>query len=244
MSRSFPVSQSNLVNQLKLSLKVPEVVEAFVARSIISSAAVQANIQVEATELQEAADAFRLKNNLTTAAETLAWLQKYRLSVDDFEDLIYARLLAAKLAIHLFESQVESFYLEHRSEYVKVVLYEVVLPNEDLAIELFYALQEQETTFDEVVRNYASDVRSRRRRGYRGVLRRAELPPELAEPVFAAEPPQVLQPVALRDQFHLLFVEERIEPELDESMRQKITQQLFSRWVRDQLTRAEIRYEF
>jgi parvulin-like peptidyl-prolyl isomerase len=153
-------------------------------------------------------------------------------------------LLAAKLARHLFSDRVEAYYRSHRAESVQVVLYEVVLDNVDMAIELFYALQAQEVTFDEVAKRYSMEVRSRRQRGYRGVLHPADLPSELAEAVFAASAPEVLRPIELKGNVHLLYVEERIEPVLDESMREGILTELFSNWLKEQVAQAEIRYEF
>ncbi len=244
MSQSFSIAPADLIQQLKLSLQVPEVVQAFARRSIIATRAEQLGIHIEATELQTEADAFRLNHELTTAAETLSWLQKHQLSVDDFEDLIYADLLAIKLAQQLFGAQIEPYFLEHQAEYVKVSLYEIVLADGDLAIELFYTLQEQELPFEEVVRRYATDERSRQRRGYRGMICPAELPPKLAEAVFAVQPPQILQPIQLGTQFHLMLVEERIEPELDETMQKRILHDLFSGWLQEQIAISEVQYEF
>jgi parvulin-like peptidyl-prolyl isomerase len=244
MAKTFPISQTDLIQQLKLALKIPATVEKLMIRSVVSSHAAQAGITVEATELQEAADTFRLNNSLTTAVETLTWLQKYRLSVDDFEDLIYANLLAAKLARHLFSDLVSTYYQARQSEFVQVVLYEVILDNADMAIELFYALQAQEVTFDEVAKRYSMDARSRRQRGYRGVVCPADLPTELATAVFAANAPEVLRPIVLNGNAHLLYVDERIEPILDESMRERILTELFSTWLKEQVAQADIRYEF
>jgi len=44
-------------------------------------------------------------------------------------------------------------FVEHQLDYAQIVMYEVVLDDEDLAMELFYALQEGEISFPEVAIN-------------------------------------------------------------------------------------------
>lgn len=75
------------------------------------------------------------------------------------------------------------------------MIYEAVLDDEDLALELFYAIQEGEINFQEVARQYIQDTELRRCRGYRGIRYRKDLKPEIAAAIFAATPPQILKPI-------------------------------------------------
>jgi len=43
-----------------------------------------------------------------------------------------------------------TLFAEHQLDYTQVVMYEVVLDDEDLAMELFYSLQEGETSFPQL----------------------------------------------------------------------------------------------
>jgi hypothetical protein len=47
-------------------------------------------------------------------------------------------------------------------------MYEIVLDDEDLAMELFYGIQEGEMSFYEVAHQYIQDMELRRKGGYRG----------------------------------------------------------------------------
>ena len=53
-------------------------------------------------------------------------------------------------------------------------MYEVVLDDFDLAMELFYALVEGEMSFHEIAHQYIQDTELRRKGGYRGILKRAD----------------------------------------------------------------------
>jgi len=240
MSKLLSVSPEEIIYQLKISCQIPSVLEGSATRKIIASEAQKIGIKVELEELQQAADNLRLINNLRRADETLAWLQKHCLSVDEFEEVAHISVLSSKLAQHLFADKVEPFFVEHQLDYAQVVMYEVVLDDEDLAMELFYAIAEGETSFPEVAHQYIQDTELRRSGGYRGILNRKNLKPEISAAVFAATPPQILKPIVTSSGAHLIMVEELIQPKLDDTVRNKILSDLFSAWLKQELEQAEM----
>ncbi|MCG9890952.1 MAG: peptidylprolyl isomerase [Thermosynechococcaceae cyanobacterium MS004] len=229
-----PIASDEILQQLKITCQLPTVVQAVLERRIIVQAAHAAKISVEPAELQQAADSFRLKYNLSSAKETLTWLQKNMLSIDDLEALVNHTILSTKLANHLFQDKVELYFAERQVDYTQAALYEIVLSNQDLAIELFYAIQEQEITFTEVARQYPQDPEHLRRGGYCGLLARKDMKPEISAAVFAATPPQVLKPIPIGKQVHLIWVEEIISSILDDTLSQKIVSELFADWLHQQ----------
>jgi parvulin-like peptidyl-prolyl isomerase len=134
--------------------------------------------------------------------------------------------------------------VEHQLDYAGAVIYEVVLDDEDLAMELFYALQEREMNFFEIAQQYIQDTELRRRGGYRGVVRRKEIKPEISAAVFAAKPPQVLKPIVGAKGVYLIWVEEVIKPQLDEKLGYQILSDLFGLWVKQQVEEVEILTNF
>jgi parvulin-like peptidyl-prolyl isomerase len=67
-------------------------------------------------------------------------------------------------------------------------------------------------SFHEVAYQYIQDTSLRRSRGYRGIVRRKDLKPEISAAVFAAKPPQLLKPIVTSSGVHLILVEEIIQP--------------------------------
>lgn len=122
----------------------------------------------------------------------------------------------------------------------EVVTYEVILDDEDLALELFYAIQEGEINFQEVARQYIQNTELRRSGGYRGRRHRKDFKPEIVAAVFAATSPQILKPIVTPKGVHLIWVEEIIQPQLDEKLRVKILADLFSAWLKQQIEQVEI----
>ncbi|MDZ8106224.1 MAG: peptidylprolyl isomerase [Nostoc sp. DedQUE12a] len=237
---NITVSLEEIIHQIKLACQIPSTIEDVVHRKIILSTAEEIGIKVEPQELQQAADNFRLINKLWNSTNTWSWLQKHCLSLDEFEELVHIRVLSSKLAQHLFAHKVEPFFVENQLNYAQIVMYEVVFDDEDLATELFYAIQEGEMNFHEVAHQYIQDIELRRSGGYRGKLSRLNLKPEISTAVFAATPPQLLAPIVTSKGIHLIFVEEIIQPKLTQLLRQKILSDLFLEWLNKQTNETNI----
>ncbi|MDJ0619348.1 MAG: peptidylprolyl isomerase [Calothrix sp. MO_192.B10] len=240
MLPAITINTEDIFHQIKLSCQIPEIIEGIVSRKIIAATAADTGISLETEELQKAADQFRLINKLQSADETWSWLQKYSMSLDDFEELVHTNLLCDKLVQHLFADKVEPYFFEHQLNYAGAVIYEVVLDDEELAMELFYALTEGETSFYEIAHQYVQDNELRRSGGYRGIVNRQDLKPEISAAVFAAKTPQIFKPIVTAKGVHLILVEEIIQPELDDKLRSQIMSDLFTKWLKEQITQIEI----
>lgn len=239
MTESIVITSQDILNQIKLSCKLPETIEQIAASNIVKAVALENGIKVETEELQQAADNIRLANNLDNVAATWQWLEKNHLSLDDFEEITHTSLLFGKLAAYLFENKVDEYFFAHQLDYARVIMYEVILENEDLAIELFYAVKEGEISFYEVAHQYIEDIELRRSCGYRGVVRRQDLLPEISAAIFAVKPPHLLKPIFTSRGIYLILVEEIIQPELDAQLRQQIVAYLFSEWLKKQTQQVQ-----
>ncbi|MDD1415298.1 peptidylprolyl isomerase [Dolichospermum sp. ST_con] len=240
MSNIVKVSNEDIIYHLKISCQIPGLLEAIASRQIITETAEKEGIAIEIAELQQSADSLRLVNNLVKAEDTWEWLRKHYLSLDNFEEIANLNLLSAKLAHHLFAEKVEPFFYAHQIDYSAAVTYEAVLDDEDLALELFYALKEGEISFQEIARQYIQNPEIRRAGGYQGIRKRSDFRPEIASAVFAANPPEILKPVITPKGVHIIVVEEIIAPELNEQVRIAILGDLFTNWLKEQINQLEI----
>ena len=240
MSQAITVSHADILHQAKLACQIPTLAEGIAIRKIITAAAAETGITIETAELQQAADRLRLINQLKSTDATWAWLQTHDLSLDEFEEMIYTNLLSGKLAQHLFADKVDAYFVEHQLDYTGAVMYEVLLEDRDLAMELFYSIQEQEVSFFEVAHQYIQEPGLRRAVGYRGIINRRDLKPELSAAVFAANPPQILKPILTAKGIHLILVEEIIQAQLDQDLHNKILAELFENWLKIKIKSAQI----
>lgn len=235
MSNDLTITPTDILHKQKLSCQIPDIIEAIATEKIIIQTAKELGITVTEAELQQEGDNLRLEKKLATAKETWGWLDKHHLSVKDFEELVYKKIIAKKLAEGLFAPQVEKFFHENQINYEAAVTYEVIFEERDAALELFYALEEGEITFAEIARLYIQEPELRRAGGYRGVRYRKDFRPEIVAPVFAANPPQILKPITTRQGTYLIWVEEIIQPQLDDELRQKIISDSFTFWLKNKI---------
>jgi hypothetical protein len=87
---------------------------------------------------------------------------------------------------------------------------------------------------------YIQNTELRRSGGYRGIVRRKELKPEISAAVFAARPPQILKPIVTSKGVHLIWVEELVQPSLDDKLRYQILSELFSAWIKQQIEQVAV----
>lgn len=231
MFEKVSILDQEIIRHLKISGQLPTILKDIQIQKIINKTAQIKEITLDKDELQQVADSFRLQNDLISAEATFNWLKKHQLSTEDFEHLIHRQALATKVSHILFAESAESYFYEHKLDYTKAVIYEIVLPKFDLALELFYGIQEHEFSFWDIAHQYIEDLELRRRGGYRGFLTRNDLKPEISPTVFAAQPPQILKPIMVDKQAHLIYVEEIIQPELNETIRHQIIDHLFQQWL-------------
>lgn len=231
MTEALPYSDREIIHQLKLSGQISVVLEGIAMRNAIVSAARSLALEVSEEELQLGADRIRSSSKLYRSSDTWTWLQQNRLTLDDFEEIISQTVLSNKLALHLFSGKVEAIFAERQIDYWQAVLYEVTLDNEDLALELYYAIAEGELSFYEMARRYSSDRELGRKVGYRGLVNRMELEAEVRAVVFAATPPQLLKPILSKKGTHLILLEEVVQPQLTPIIYQQILSELFLEWL-------------
>jgi len=98
-----------------------------------------------------------IQNKVEKICQSSSWLEKHSLSLDDYEEIVYENLIYGKLVAYLFADKVEPYFSENKLDYTSAVIYEIVLDDEDLAMELFYGIQEGKMSFYDVAHQYIQD---------------------------------------------------------------------------------------
>jgi parvulin-like peptidyl-prolyl isomerase len=231
MSEANDNFDREIVRYLKLSCQMPQVLREIKVRQLIEDTAQAKNITVEPADIQEASNVLRRQYNLLDSQTTRQWLQCQQLTLSDFEEMLHYNVLYHKLLWVLVGDSIEPYFYEHQLDYLGAIIYEIVLDNFNLAMELFYSIQEGEISFWDAAHQHITELELRRRGGYRGFVRRKHMKPQISAAVFAANPPQVLKPISINKQTHLIFVEEIVHPQLDETLEAEIADELFEQWL-------------
>jgi len=241
MFQTIDINSDEITSQVKLSCKLPEIMEEIVKRKLILEAAVELGITVNNNEIQQTADSIRLSHNFLTSEDTFVWLEKYALSIEDFERIAYYSLISQKLATYLFADKVKPYFLENKLIYTSILMYEIIVEDKDLADNLFDLIKEEKKSFFDLARKYIQDVDLRRQLGYKGIVKSTDLAPEFLAPLLEAKPPQILQPIYSAAGHHLILVDEIITPTLDDFLYNQILLDLFNHWLKQRVQLFKLR---
>jgi hypothetical protein len=233
---AFPQGVRLLLKKLHVKGRLAPLIREALADQVVQEQAREAGLGVTTEELQKAADSFRRRHGLHTAAATQAWLTECGLSVDDFESGLEEDLLAAKVRQHVTADEVDRHWQANQAGYERLRLALVMVGREELARELASQVREDGRELAEVVRVHELPL-------YRGERLRKELGGPLAEALAAAPVGELVGPVATPNGFTLAVVEERRPAELDRAMRQLVQKELFDAWLTERLQRASFTAE-
>jgi len=221
---------------LKKTISFKEVYQKVLYQKIINQAAQERSITVTEEEIQAEAERLRREKHLEKAADTLAWLEEEMITPNDWEAGIRDQLLSKKLAEHLYAEEVKKSFAQNRLAHEKILLYQIVVPFERVAQELFYQIEEQEISFYEAAHLYDIDEKRRHQCGYEGMLYRWSIKLDIAAAVFRAQPKEIVGPIPSDQGYHLVMVEELISATLTPEKYQEILNEMFNEWLKNELT--------
>ena len=230
------IEPNEVVSFLKKDIQLKEVCQKILYQRVINQASEERGITVTPEEIQAEANRLRYEKRLEKAADTLSWLADQLTTADDWETGMRDRLLSQKLAEYLFAKEAEKFFAQNRLDFDQILLYQIIVPYEKLAQELFYQVEEKEISFYEAAHLYDIDEKRRHQCGYEGKLYRWNLKPDIAAVVFSAQLGAVIGPVKTDQGYHLLIVEEFIPAELMSERHQEISDRMFKQWLDSELS--------
>ncbi|MBV6623617.1 MAG: peptidylprolyl isomerase [Rivularia sp. (in: Bacteria)] len=220
-----------IINFLKRDITLKEICTKILYQRIIEKTAQTKGINITTEEIEIEANRQRREKRLEKASDTIRWLEQHMLAPLDWEIGIRYRLLEQKLALALFGEEVEKFFMQNRSEFEQVILYQFVVSNEKLAQELYYQIEESEISFYEAARLHDINENRRYKCGYEGKVYRWAVTPEIAPLVFSTSPKQLVGPIKTDNGYHLFMVEDYIPAELTPQRYHDILHNMFQQWL-------------
>jgi hypothetical protein len=120
------VSVAEVVDYMRITGTFGPSLQDVVRRKISAEAATKMGHSVSDEELQSAADAFRLMNNLRSASDTEEWLKSTGISIEVFEDYLVTNILISKLKDALEEKADKQLFIESEpvNDTIKEMIYQ------------------------------------------------------------------------------------------------------------------------
>lgn len=233
---SQPLIEANqIIKQLRQELQFKQFCQKVLQKKVIDKAARERGLTVTPEEIQVVGDQLRREKRLEKAADTIAWLVDQMISVEDLEAGICDRLLAQKLAEHLFSKEVEKIFVQTKLQFDQIILYQIIVTNLQLAREIFYQIQEGEISFFDAAHLYDIDENRRHLCGCEGKVYRWSLKPDIAVAVFSAKPGEVIRPIETERGYNLFMVEKFLPAELTPERYQEILHNMFNEWLANEV---------
>jgi parvulin-like peptidyl-prolyl isomerase len=225
-----PATDEDIIAHLRQSYKIAEIAAQAEQDALILAVCEQLGITVTEEELQAKGDAFRMEYKLLGASETVAWLAKQRITVEDWSQGIRVSLLTQKLKEHLFGDAVDAHYMNNLDDYRRVALSQILVRDLTEALQIAQTLREDNPSFCALALQHSKGKQSKENGGFAGVRFMAELLPEIVKAITEVKEGEIIGPIQTKLGYHLLIVEKWFPPELNE-VREQVVDSLFQAWL-------------
>jgi glycosyltransferase involved in cell wall biosynthesis/parvulin-like peptidyl-prolyl isomerase len=177
---------------------------------------------------------FCAQNKLSSEDERQAWLQQQNLTETQFLDLATRNLRIEKFKKATWGSKLESHFRQLKPKLDQVVYSLIRVRDSALAQELYLRLLEDEQSFAELARQYSQGTEAQTG-GLIGPVSLSTPHPQLAHILALSQPGQILSPTNISDWWLIVRLEKFIPAQLDEPMQQRLLNELFAAWLKEQL---------
>lgn len=202
-------------------------------REIVIDRAI-AEITCTPEEVTIAQERFCQHHQLLADAEIQAWLADHYLTVGDFETLVTRQDRIEKFKRIQWEHQLESYFLQ-RKRYFDRAIYSLIRTQDwQIAQEVYFRIEAKEQSFAELAQEFSQGAEAQTR-GLVGPVELGTLNPTLAQRLITSQPGQLWFPGKLGDWIIIVRLEALIFAQLDGLMRQRLLNELFEKWLQEQI---------
>lgn len=232
------ISENEIIDFLRRDLRLKQICRELLAQRMINHVAEEHGVNVTGEEVQAELDRISYENQFNHPAQLLAWISEEMTSLSEFKQRVQDDLVSKNLARQLFLDQVREVLNENPKSFEQLVIYQITVPYESLAREIFYQIEEEEISFYEAAHLYNTREKARLHCGYEGKSMRQQLPEGLAEILSDVRAGEVIGPIQLPDSYYAIFlVDDLISPSTNPSLEEEILGNTFQAWVEENLER-------
>jgi parvulin-like peptidyl-prolyl isomerase len=199
------------------------------ARELVLTAALQHH-EITAAEHLNACKKFYREHQINTEQDLEQWLQQEHLERSDLVDLIDRDLRLHKFKIAQWEHQIASYFCQRKSQIDRVVFSMIRVKELDIAEELYFRLLTKESSFAELAPRYSTGMEAQTK-GINGPVELGQIEPALANLLTTSQPAEVQPPLCINDWWLVVQLEVILPVQLNEQIRQRLTEELFTTWL-------------
>jgi parvulin-like peptidyl-prolyl isomerase len=193
-----------------------------------------ATFYLSAADATTALAQFCQQHKLTSDTEIAAWREHYRVTAEQFTAIAQRHFKLQQFKRQTWDARVEAHFFQHKHRYDRAIYSLIRTRDPGIAQELYFRLLAQEQSFADLARDYSQGSEAQTG-GKVGPVELSSLHPTLAKLLGTRPAGQVWPPLVLGEWVVLVQLEQFIAAELDAPLRQRILDELFDHWLREQL---------
>jgi parvulin-like peptidyl-prolyl isomerase len=226
---NFQVPQAELVPLLAKYQILPGILrELTIDRAI---AAIPCSTDEQISALKQFYDYYQL----TTEERLIQWLDSAGLDRQQLADIAIRNFKLDKFKQETWSGKVSSYFLKRKSQLDKAIYSLIRTSDLGIAQEIYFRSIEGEQTFEEIARQYSQGAESQTG-GLIGPVELSTPHPAIAQLIANQPIGQISQPIQLEQWYVIVRPEQIIPAQLDESMRQRLIDELFQIWLQKEMS--------
>ncbi len=198
-----------------------------------------ADIELTEEEIKAAEIEFCQRNKITNPEEANAWAQQQYGTSDLIRTTAMRDQQLAKFKAQTFAKEVESYFLQRKSRLDRV-LYSLIRTNQlGLAQELYFRVHDDGQSFSELAKEY-SEGQEAKTGGLIGPVELSVPNPALAGLLSVSKPGQIWPPKRIGEWYVVVRLEKFLPAQLDAATEQRLLDELFQTWMREQIQKSPV----
>lgn len=178
--------------------------------------------------------AFFKKHNLVSESEQRDWLEQNDISPKQLDILATRPIRIEMFKQATWGTKLKSYFLRRKSDLDRVVYSLIRVSDADIALELYFRLQNGEQTFTELAKTYSQGSRAKLG-GLVGPIELGKIDRFLAQLLSTSQPGQLFPPLNLSDGVAIVRLEQLMPAQFNAAMQQYLLDELFETWLQNEL---------
>jgi parvulin-like peptidyl-prolyl isomerase len=193
-----------------------------------------ANIKCDSEEEEMVYQRYYQQNQITSEEQFKQWSEYYGMLPEQLKCSLLRDYKLEKYKQATWGSRVEPYFLQNRKQFDLVVYYLIRSKDAEVAQELYFRIQEGETSFNQLANRYSQDVEADMG-GLVGPIELRNINPTFAQMLGTSKLGKLNPPTRIGDWWIIFRVEKYLSAKLDEAMQQRIIDSLFQKWLNAEL---------
>jgi parvulin-like peptidyl-prolyl isomerase len=197
-------------------------------------------LEVQQETIEQVIVDFRKENHLLEPELFQSWLEENGINYESMYYQIEDQIKYDKLVHKVTEPRLQNEFIERKLLLDQITLSRLVVDDRELAEELKSQIQEDEASFEELVREH-SIAGDRVVNGWMGAVSRGQLPDEIRSALDSAKVSDIIGPMEIAEKWYLFRVEEIQTASLaNENLKQALRSDIFEQWIAEKLEAMQV----